>query len=72
MIDRDWLVSYRHRESVGRALDGIARRARRGAGLAGAGAVVEARYGELAEDFEAFFPDLAAHAAALTAAPSGA
>ena len=67
MIGHDWLGSYRSLESVGTALDGIATRSPRAAPLAGAIADLRRHYRELGEDFDRFFPDLAAHASDLRA-----
>ena len=67
MAAQDWLGSYRDLASLGAALDGIATRSPRTAPLAGAIEDVRRRYRELGEDFDAFFPDLAAYASALKA-----
>ncbi|MGI9335134.1 MAG: ACP phosphodiesterase [Gammaproteobacteria bacterium] len=63
MASQDWLGSYGSLETVGRALDGIARRFKRETALPGAIAEVEALYGALERDFETFFPDMRAEAA---------
>ena len=68
MIAEDWLGSYRDLDALGAALDGIANRSPRVAPLAGAIEDVRHRYRELGEDFDAFFPELAAHAGTLKAA----
>ena len=62
MSSEDWLGSYRSLESVGRALDGIARRFKRTTTLPGALNEVEALYKGLEEDFEDFFPAISADA----------
>ena len=67
MAAQDWLGSYRDLDALGSALDGIATRSPRIAPLAGAIEDVQCRYRELGEDFDAFFPDLAAYASALEA-----
>ena len=68
MIAQDWLGSYRDLDALGAALDGVAARSRRGAPLAGAIEEVRRCYRGLGDDFDAFFPELAAHAKALRAA----
>ncbi len=64
MAGQDWLGSYRCLEAVGAALDGIATRSPRAAPLAGAIEDVRRCYEALGDDFDAFFPELAAHAKA--------
>ncbi|MCP5150215.1 MAG: DUF479 domain-containing protein [Ectothiorhodospiraceae bacterium] len=66
MAERDWLGSYRELAFAARALDGIAARRPRLAGLAGAGEEIAREYDGLAEDFEAFFPELRAAVPGLT------
>ncbi len=62
MIADDWLRSYHDLDNVGRALDGIARRLRRGSPLAGAVVEIEASYAAFEDDFRGFFPELDAFA----------
>ena len=71
MIEQDWLGSYRDLDALGVALDGIASRSSRTAPLAGAIEDVRRSYRGLGDDFDAFFPDLAAHARALKARQPG-
>lgn len=58
MAARDWLGSYAEAKNVGRALEGIGTRLRRGNGLIGAGGDLERDYAGFEADFRAFFPDL--------------
>lgn len=58
MIGDDWLCSYQELESIGRALQGIARRFRRETPLPTAMGAVEASYDGLESDFRLFFPEL--------------
>ena len=68
MIAQDWLGAYRDLDAVGAAFDGIATRSRRSAPLAGAVEELRRHYRALGEDFDTFFPELAAYAKALDAA----
>ena len=68
MISQDWLGSYRDLDALGAALDGLATRSPRSAPLAGAIEEVRRCYQGLGDDFDAFFPELVAHAKALRAA----
>lgn len=58
MITYDWLGSYIHLKNVGLALDRIAGRLSRGSDFMGSLAEIEARYRDLNEDFQRFFPEL--------------
>lgn len=61
MSAQDWLGSYRRRDSVGRALRGIATRlSRNGDRLVACLPVLEREQAALDATFEAFFPDLVA------------
>lgn len=57
MAERDWLASYARPEYVGRALEGIGRRLKRGNGLLGAGEDLAAAYEGFESDFRAFLPE---------------
>ncbi len=63
MAARDWLGSYARTESVGRALEGIGRRLKRGNGLLGAGDDLVAQYEAFEADFRGFFPEVRRYAA---------
>lgn len=60
----DLLGAYGELAGIGRVLAGIGGRLRRPFDLAAALPLLEAQYGELQEDFAAFFPELRAHVAA--------
>lgn len=57
MAARDWLGSYAAVENIGRALEGIGTRLRRGNALIGADADLRRDYAGFEADFSAFFPD---------------
>lgn len=68
MAADNWLVSYRDLETVGYAMDRMARRLSRPNGLSGAGAELAREYGGFELDFRAFLPDALAFAEAHRAA----
>ena len=57
MMEENWLVSYRERESIALALRGIARRLSRPNRLAQGIDELHAHYDALTADFHEFFPD---------------
>lgn len=63
MAERNWLEGYAQPAFVGRALEGVGRRLRRGNGLLGAGDDLLAGYAGFEADFRAFFPELRRFAA---------
>ena len=56
MAERNWLVNYAEPAYVGRALEGIGRRLKRGNGLLGSGDDLAAAYEGFEADFRVFFP----------------
>ena len=58
MLANDLLLSYRHKEGIAHALQGIERRLRRPSGLGAAISQLEVRHDELDDDFHHFFPQL--------------
>ena len=70
MAREDWLTSYGRWDGQRVALERISTRLRRRVELAAAVADLQALEAELLGDFEEFFPDVAAHAACYTVAPS--
>ena len=69
MSRHDWLLSYAHIRGIDRALRGMAARAPIARGLATAAIDLERGYAAFAADFDAFLPELQAHAARVLAAP---
>lgn len=69
MAAQDWLGSYAELDTVGRALERIGGRFRRGNPLLGVLTELESAYLGLEEDFLAFFPELAAFARARRLGP---
>lgn len=65
MAAQDWLGSYRDLDALGFTLDRIATRSPRSAPIEGAIEDVRHCYEALGDDFDAFFPDLAAYAGGL-------
>lgn len=63
MIAENWMESYAQLKGVSQALDRITARLSRGGAFKGALAEIEANYGELEDDFLAFFPNLVAFCA---------
>lgn len=63
MAARDWFGSYVEVDNIGRALEGIGRRLRRGNGLVGADADLRRDYAGFEADFEAFYPEVRRFAA---------
>jgi acyl carrier protein phosphodiesterase len=64
MAERNWLVHYARPDYVGRALEGIGRRLKRGNGLLGSGDDLAAAYEGFEADFRVFFPEARRFAAA--------
>ena len=62
MVEENWLLAYREIEGVEKALRGLSRRISRPNRLAEGGEALRENYAELQTDFQAFFPDLKAHA----------
>ena len=58
MAATDWLVSYRHVEAVGLALDRMGQRLKRGNALLRSAEELLAHYDAFDADFRAFFPDV--------------
>lgn len=58
MAARDWFGSYAEVDNIGRALEGIGRRLRRGNGLMGADADLRRDYAGFEADFAAFYPEV--------------
>ena len=56
MAERNWLVNYAEPAYVGRALEGIGRRLKRGNGLLGSGDDLAAAYEGFEADFRVFVP----------------
>lgn len=63
MAARDWFGSYAEVDNIGRALEGIGRRLRRGNGLIGADADLRRDYAGFESDFAAFYPEVRRFAA---------
>jgi acyl carrier protein phosphodiesterase len=58
MAATDWLISYRHVEAVGLALDRMGQRLKRGNALLRSAEELLAHYDAFDADFRAFFPDV--------------
>jgi len=58
MAQHNWLVSYAEVESIGRALNGLSRRASPGSGMETAVVELQANYAAYEADFREFFPQL--------------
>ena len=63
MAAHDWFGSYAEVDNIGRALEGIGRRLRRGNGLVGADADLRRDYAGFEADFAAFYPEVRRFAA---------
>lgn len=64
LVQHDWLGHYAEVAGVARALAGLSRRAAPGSGLERGGLELVANYAAYEADFQAFFPELQAFAAA--------
>ncbi len=62
MIERDWLGSYAHLESIDTALNRLSQRLRRGNALVGSADELRQNYAEMESDFRRFLPDVDAFA----------
>lgn len=60
MIERDWLGSYAHLESIDTALNRLSQRLRRGDALVGSAVELRQNYPQLESDFRRFLPDVVA------------
>ncbi len=58
MMQGDWLSSYAHIEGLGRALEGLSRRAPRGAAMHGAEQVLVEHFERYHAEFEEFLPGI--------------
>lgn len=63
MVHHDWLMHYQTLEGIDRSLKGVARRTAHPSGLDTAVEDLQRYYGQIAERFAHFWPQLAAHVA---------
>ena len=65
LVQHNWLLHYAELAGIGRALQGLSRRASPGSGMAAAGEELARHYAAYEADFREFFPALQAYAAGL-------
>ncbi|GAB3638027.1 acyl carrier protein phosphodiesterase [Hymenobacter arcticus] len=65
LVQHNWLLHYAELEGIGRALQGLSRRASPGSGMDTAVHELARHYADYEADFREFFPQLQAHAAGL-------
>lgn len=63
MTQHNWLLGYAETAGIGRALDGLSRRALAGSGMETAATELERNYAAYEADFREYFPELQAYVA---------